>query len=296
MHYDNGAGDVGFVEDNLIWAPQIESEPVPQPPSENPNGIQANVGYYYAYNFQYVINLINESLIRCFQKLQSAEAPTLDTQDPPFMTWEKDNTVRLYARADMYDTDTFPRVEIYFNRSLYSLLSSLPSIKVDKIGVSPTSQYFQLLVKSYYGARISNVVSFGIHDLIYVDQEYSTIDQFTPVSSILLESSTIPVIPNQQSNPQIYIDGQPNQLSTTYNKFANVITDITADNASKPTVLYIPSGEYRMISLMNNQQPLHQIDIQCKWMDKTGEIHDVMLSPNSSVSLKIMFRRKKNLK
>ena len=294
MEYDNGAGDVGFATDKLIWAPQIQTVAVPQPPSVNENGLQANSEYYYAYNFQYVIKLLNDSLVRCFEKLQTSLVPTLDTQDPPFFTWEKDQTARLYAREDMYDSDAFPRIRIYFNRSLYSILSSLPSIKVSNIGSLQVFNYYQLIVCPYNGAKVSTVVTFGIHSLIYVDQEYSTVDQFSPVASVLFISSTIPIIPNSLANPQFYIDGQPNQLSDTYNKFANVITDVSSgDLAYKPSLLYIPSGEYRMIDMMNNKQPLNQIDIEVHWTDKTGVHRPILLAPNSSVTLKMMFRKKK---
>jgi hypothetical protein len=294
LQWDDGAGDIGIAFDNLIWSPQNKQETPPTPPSENPNGLQADVGYYYAYNFQYFINLLNESLIRCFNKLQASVVPSLDTVDPPFLVWNKDQTATLLAREDFYDSDKFPQVKIYFNRSLYSILSSLPSIKVSSLASQSEFKYYQILVKSYYGARISNIVQFGIHPLIYVDQEYSTVDQFTPVSSILFLTNTIPIISTFQSTPVIYIDGQPNQLTTTYNKFSNVLSDISSgDLAYKPSLLYVPSAEYRLIDLLNNKQPLNTIDIEVHWVDKQGVHRPIFLAPNSSVSLKMLFRKKK---
>lgn len=300
MEYDNGLGDVGFAESNLIWKPQIQGATPPVPPSENPSGIQSNSEYYWAYTFTHIIDLINDALTSCFNKLQVSLVPTLDNDTPPFMTWEKDQTARLYADKERYDIDVYPNAELgvirlYFNKSLYSILSSFPSLKVTQIGTTSNFNYYQIMIRAYKGTKVLVIPeSETTNGYIYVDQEYSTVDQFSPVASIIFTSALIPVIPNAQSNPQIWIDGQPLQLTSSYNQFSNIITDISAsDLCGKPSLLYLPSAEYRVISLQNNKQPLNQLDFEVFWVDKTGVSRSLLMAQNSSVSLKLLFRKKK---
>lgn len=300
LRYDDTMGTFLTEEEPLIWSPQIKDAPTPPPPSDNAGGLQSNTSYYYCYNFEYFINLINEAFERAMQRLRDA-LPFLVGKEAPFFVWQDNQTARLYAREDTFDSDsTGPYISINFNRSMYSLLSSLPSVKGAKLftdKIDPTN--FQILVKPWHGVRVVNVEESesGIHKLIVVPQEYSTVDQWSPVASVMFTTATIPILPTYQSNPQVFIDGQPNKLTETYDKFANVLTDISSgDLAYKPSLLYVPSGEYRMIDLANNKQPLNTIDIQVYWQDKLGFHHPLSLSPNSSVSLKIMFRKKKYLK
>jgi hypothetical protein len=295
LRYDDTMGTTLAEEEPLLWSPQIKDAPIPPPPSTLPGGLQSNTSFYYCYNFEYFIGLINEAFERAMTRLRNA-LPFLDGKEAPFLVWQNNQTARLYAREDTFNSDkTTPYVSINFNRSLYSVLSSLPSIKgvpIDTNRINPA--YFQILVRPWNGVRVVNVEESesGIHKLIYVDQEYSTIDQFTPVASISFTTATIPILPTFQSNPQVIIDGQPNKLTNTYDKFANVITDISADFAYKSSILYNPQSEFRMIDMSNNKQPLNTIDIQVYWQDKLGFHHPLNLSPNSSVSLKIMFRKK----
>ena len=296
LRYDDTFGTTLTEEEPLIWSPQIKNIPPPPPPSELPGGLQSNTAFYYVYNFQYFMNLLNEAMERAMSRLRNA-LPFLVGKEAPFFVWQDNQTARLYAREDTFNSDsTSPYVSINFNRSLYSILSSLPSIKgvpIDTNKINPA--YFQILVKRWGGARVTNLVDSepGIHNLIYVDQEYSTVDQWSPVASIMFTTSTMSILPTYQSNPQVYIDGRPNKLTNTYDKFANVLTDISSgDLCYKPSLLYVPSSTPRMIDMSNNKQPLNTIDISVFWQDKLGFHHPLNMAPNSSVSLKLMFRKK----
>lgn len=291
LEYDNGAGLVVSTQpENVIWSPQEKNASVPPPPSLTGTGFQRFGDYYYCYNFQYMINLINEAFIRAMDKLKLLVAPVLDFIEPPFLDWNDDQTATIYARESHFDSDVFPQVRIYFNRPLYSLLSSLPSIKFNI--TNPRKKYYQILMKRYYGAKVVTLPDFGIDQLIFSKQEYSTVNQWTPISSLIFTSSVLPIIPNALSNPVIYLDGTPLNLSQTYNNYANIITDISSDElAYKPEVLYVPSAQYRLIDLQNDQ-PINQIDIQVYWRDKLGFLRAFYLAPNSSCSIKLAFIKK----
>ncbi|MHA2087292.1 MAG: phage minor capsid protein [Promethearchaeota archaeon] len=275
----------------VIWSPQEKNAKVPNPPSLTGNTLQEFSEYYYMYNFQYMISLINDALERCMDKLKAIVTPILNTVNPPFLTWDDNQLSTMHARESHFDTDVFPQVRMYFNRSLYSLLSSLPSVKFDIS--NPKKKYYQLIMKRYNGAKVVEIQNTGIDRLIIARQEYSTVNQFSPVSSVMFMSSTLPIIPTYLSNPAVYIDGQPINLTNTYNNSANIITDISSDEmAYKPELLFVPSAQYRFIDLQNDT-PINQVDIQTFWRDKLGIVRPFYLAPNSSASLKILFQKKK---
>jgi hypothetical protein len=290
LEYEDAVGVITTAPaEPVIWVPQKANAPVPNAPSLNANGLQTFSDYYYCYNFSYWINLVNDTLVTAMNAL-IALVPALAGIEPPFMAWNDDQTATLYARESMFDTDVFPQVRIYFNRPMYSLFSSFPSLKYNIS--NPNRKYYQLLMKRYSGEKVIVLPNFGINALIWNKQEYSTISQFTPVGSVLFTTGTMPITSNQLSNTSVYIDGRQTQLTNTYNNFANIITDISSDElAYKPSLLYVPSSEYRLID-MNNDQPLTQVDVAVHWRDKLGVIRPFFLPPNSSCSIKLMFRKK----
>ena len=115
----------------------------------------------------------------------------------------------------------------------------------------------------------------------------------TPVSSIVFTSSQIPVIPNQYSNPQTYMNNQLVQLQQQGGSFALVISDFSSDGtAYKPTILYIPTAEYRCIN-MKSHKSLNNLDIQVWWRSKLGSLIPFYLGSGGSFSMKMLFRKKK---
>jgi hypothetical protein len=288
LEYDDGVGGINTTDAEYIqWVPQKVNAPVPEDP--NISGNKHTSDYYYCMNFQYMINLINVTLKTAMDKLKVL-APVLNTVDPPFLSWNQDNTATFYARESHFDVDVFPQVRIYFNRPMYSLLSSFPALKFNI--TNPNNKYYQILMRRFDGSKVVVLPSFGIDALIFSNQEYCTINQWTPVSSVMFVTSTIPIIATQLSTPVVYIDGKPNNLNSTYNNFANIISDVSSNElAYKPELLYLPSAEYRLID-MTNDQPLTQIDVEVHWRDKLGIIRALYLPPNASCSMKLLFRKK----
>jgi hypothetical protein len=79
------------------------------------------------------------------------------------------------------------------------------------------------------------------------------------------------------------------------NNFSPIITDLevplTRGDETKPTVNYSPQAEYRLIDLQSNS-PINSIEISIFWKDAYGGIHQFLLEPGCSASLKILFRKK----
>lgn len=125
-----------------------------------------------------------------------------------------------------------------------------------------------------------------------VFQEYSTIENLTPVSAIVFTTSTIPIVPNQLSSPLIFAEG--NILSNTSGNNSNfqlVLTDLeSGDLCYKPNLQYSPTAEYRRIALTGSS-PLSNIQLSVFWRNKLGNLIPFYLGSGASATVKFLFTK-----
>ena len=301
---------------SLFWVPVDDTIAPPIPPSQTINGYQVDSQYYWCYDYDHVLKIVNTALAEVMDKLKADALlnPAIYPPDfvidvpPPFMSWnESSNTATLYSRADLFNTANQPTalnplIEIHFNPTLYSMFNSLPikkSFLVDSgtgyvLGPPDYPPYYQIMVDNFNGAKaIQGLFGQQTERFIETPQQYSTISEWTPVSSLVFTSSTLPVVITNLSNPQLYQNNNLIQLERPGNNFANIITDLITDEQSyRGSLLYVPSAEYRWISLTTSQ-PINQVDIQVYWKSKIGKLIPFTLPSGGSCSLKVLFMKKK---
>ena len=290
LEYDDGLGGGGQTQPEFLqWIPQ-NVVPIPIAPSLTSNGLQTFSDYYFCQNYAYFIQILNNALTEAMNKLKLLVTPILDTVEEPFLIWNTDTvSATIYARESHFNSASTAKVNIYFNRALYSLLSTFNFIKFNTGVVR--NKYYKLILDRFDGFNVVVLPSFGIDELIFSNQEISTITEWSPISSILFTTSTIPINSTQLSVPSVYIDGQQNSLTPSFKNFSNIITDLSSDEFSyKSNLLYLPSAQYRYVSLQNNS-PLTNIDISVFWKDKLGIIREFLLLPGGSAEIKILFEK-----
>lgn len=272
---------------NLSWIPTNEHIPVPAPP----NPLQdTQTEYYYGNSFRHYCDLVNN----CFEtlteslKLASGEF-SLNTLLPPKLIWNEHNqTASLIGQEEFYNWSRATHVNIYFNRPLYSRFTSLPALKNFNKTLNRTYKIYMmddLTTKSM-------ILEIGGFDVLFIktSQEYSTISNWSPVASIVFTSNVLPIVASQQSEPLIYSN---NQLirSSVPQKFEKVISDMATNEMTyKPNLLYVPSAEYRRISLTGNSE-IRTVDINVYWKDKIGILHQFYLQSGASFSCKLLFEK-----
>jgi len=129
--------------------------------------------------------------------------------------------------------------------------------------------------------------------LVKAEQEWSSIDLMTPINSIVFTSNTLPLVLNQQSSSQSKSNKDVYTPTTQGSLTQHIltITDLMSNQQGyRPNILYVPSGQYRYITLQGNQ-PLNQIDINIFYQLKTGELIPFMLTNGGTASIKILFEK-----
>jgi hypothetical protein len=219
-------------------------------------------------------------------------------------------------------------LRIAFNASLYSLFSSFPATETiiegekfymlnmpkqvaslrDNSTISlralPLIPDYPFLYE-YHNAETGvltlpypdgSVLTYPLQDyFIVLKQEISTIDAWSPVSSIVFTSNQLPIVVSQFSASNSISNQVPS--ATIGNRFALVITDLmTNQQGFRPNIIYNPTAEYRRITLTGNMG-IRNIDINVFWRSKTGQLLPFRLPSGGSATLKLLFEKKdKNTK
>lgn len=312
LSYTNPSTLVEYnIREYLIFEPQNLAAAQPSPPSQNQNKLQNNFsGYYDIYSTQFFIYLVNNTLRTAFANLQTAVgAVNLPTQNAPVMTWDTNNDIAI-LNVDLagYD-DTLPSyIKIYMNSNMFNLFSSFP-VYIEGLSPATLGKNVRITTNSLGG---SNQIFFPptlpppppanpcpeypgppySYPAIQVIQEYSTLAIWTPITSVVFTSNTLPIVPNQVSAPLLFLNG--NQFTSGGNNadISQIITDFTSDDGIyKPFIKYQPTSQYRLISLMGNT-PIYNLDVEVYYKNRIGELVPFRLSSGSTATIKFLFTRK----
>lgn len=284
-------------QEYIIFVPQDKQAIVPAPPSQTNSGLQNNeTSYYDIYNYQYWILLVNTTFQTCFNNLNAqvvGAGLVLPTAYAPVMSWDTQGSIAI-LNGDVlgYDDNSANFIKIYFNSSLFNLFSSFPFI-IESVSATPSGKNARIIMTGFGGA---NVVPFPpvapVYTALQIVQEYSTIAVWTPITSIVFTSNTLPIISNQVSAPLLFYNGKKFQSGGNNSNIAQIITDFVAnDGVYKPNIVYLPTAQYRLVNLVGNT-PLYNLDISVFYKNRVGELIPIRLGSGGTVTIKILFTRR----
>jgi hypothetical protein len=107
----------------------------------------------------------------------------------------------------------------------------------------------------------------------------------------------LPLVFEATGDPVKFGQSNQGQTGNTQSAFQPIITDIALVNENahdyREYIQYAPTAEYRLASFQRSKQPINNIDIQVFWRCRLdGQLYPVQMFNGSSVSVKIMFRRR----
>ena len=241
--------------------------------------------------------------------LRASDNGTVDiSTKAPYIKY--DPTTGLYSLfTDTYSTGTpndsvsgtkQETLTISMNAELWGLLGTFPGI------IQPDGSV-KIKIDNQLGSNIHvpSSTTTGLPDTskgVYLEtkQNYpSTTMLWCPIDSIVFTSSLLPNMPEMVGlSYKSGIDKTVSTLISTNNNFQPIISDFSVylSNANGYTefINYSPQGEYRMIALSSSVQDIRNIDLQIFWKHRlTNQYIPLKLYNNSSISIKIMFRKKK---
>jgi hypothetical protein len=287
MEYETSGGISGAGPTNLIWKStnlHVKAPSKPAPLQES------QTEYYYGNSFRHYCDIVNNCFITLTNELKTNGGVALNDLLPPLLIWnEQTNTAELLAQELFYNSSRTNHVNIYFNRALYAKFTSLPALK-DYSGGS--GRIYKIYMKDDYSTK-SVLLDINGTDQLFIKtgQEYSTISNWSAVSSIVFTTNTLPIVGTQMSEPLVYYNGNAISSKIAQNS-ALIISDMaTNDLCYKPNLLYVPSAQYRYIDMIGTND-ITTIDINVYWKDKKGHLNPFFLQSGASASIKMLFELK----
>ena len=307
-----------------IWTPETldtEQAPVPEPGTTQ---IQQDLTtrYYWCYTITHWLTIVNAAYQACLTDIQAqfaanytapggwnlpGPAPTLQTLSPTITYNPSSNLFSIYA--DRYGFGGADRLSVggaadesfrmWMNQNTFGMFANfnnlyynLPNGLTNEILIYPIMYSNILTVPSPPGPVAKTY-------WIMNQDAPSTSMLWSPVESIVFCSTMLPLAYEGIGAPIRYGTSSVNTAASgnTEGNFTNIITDIaltiTSPNDYRSFIQYIPSAEYRMTSFLSSKTPINNIDVQLYWKNRLdGKLQPLAMFNGSSVSLKIMFRRR----
>jgi hypothetical protein len=277
-----------FVE----WETQ---EPSVRPPASPVITQELGNEYYYCYSYDWWVMLCNKALARAWL---GAGAP--GTSPPQMYYFNTATGATQFAitpdgadwiapgNPDDNDAITY---RLYMNSNMANLFNNFPGVWENR----SAGRSFQV----YHTTNYLGSPGFGAdgnHDAI---QEFASTSGWTPVDALVLTTSALPITAEQTTPPSLV-----GASDTGYNRgvaeaaFQPILLDVTKREITgaddwRQNFVYEATGEYRMVSLTAQTSPIANVDILAWWRNRLDDaLYPLRLSNGSSLSVKIMFRRK----
>lgn len=227
---------------------------------------------FYVYSYQYVVYLFNNMLKDCLLALNDISDTGISVA--PIMFFNTETQIcGMSMDSTEYGFNETGKINISMNTQMYALLSTLPA-----------SIIHSSLGRDY---QLNNMISSNPDVLV---QEYTTVELWNPVASIVFTTNTLPIYTTNTAPIQVYVDGKLSESNSTYN-FLNIMTDfIGNDLIFTPFVEYAPSI-YRFLSIKQGVS-IRNIDLQVLWMNRNdGQLRPLYLIPGGSCSVKLYLKK-----
>ena len=274
-----------------------DSLPIPAQPLTT---VDRSTTYYWIYNINDWVNLVNETLARQTEYLMSALASLSDgdpykgfTFNAPFVEYDVTSGLFTLYKDLKVDTsyNTSRSLNIYFNPKLYDILPFSAS-KVNSLYKINTFGKQNVILKTELNSSSQEVTV--QEKYVTVTTEFSPICLMNPIRNIYFTTNTLPVQPTLTQPPKVYSNTSLSS-SSGLPDISNILTDfsipVSATNNYNGELIYQPGAEYRLLN-MNSSFNLNKIDLSAFWSDKFGNSYPIYLQPGCSANLKLMMRHK----
>jgi hypothetical protein len=260
--------------------------------------------YYYLKYVDSFLRMINLTIIKVITDAGGTWA------HPDFFQWDSVSQKIVYNRGVTPPTVPNPTTpglppipaqsgwQLCINQALYNLLNTFRFNIFSAF--TPTTFNDPTLSKCYYQMNTSIVdnTDSAVGDYIKFVQQSSSVVNWSPVSSIVFTSGTIPIEPQLSGAPDNLNTVNPLTSSNIYqqNGTTKVLTDFcipfsSGVEATNQQIYYIPTSEYRLIDMLGNQN-LNELTIQVFWRDKYGGLHPMTLDAGAAANMLILLRKK----
>lgn len=258
----NSGGEINFVYLEYVCQNKFQNNV--------PSSAGIDSPYYHIFNVQQVVDMFN---VAC-----SSAVSVFEGLNAPFMVYNNDNTFSIY-----FDNQFLENYNFYVNESLYNLFRNFNYTYYSTDNQFPR----QLLVSNKLGLNLTTINSV---DYVIETQNYNSFCvDWSPVSSIVMTSATLPIVQEEVISAINIIQNTSNSSGGIEPQITDICLSLENPNDYNNNITYTASTNYRRISLTNDV--IQDFDIRIYWRSKKGLTYPILMSDNNSVSLKIKFEK-----
>lgn len=271
-------GGVDFPQP-VIFVPKVVIAPAPiqnQP-------FQVITPYYYAFEYQLLIDIVNTALAAAFV------ASGLVGNTPYFYLDTNTGQIKLVVdisnfapTATAAAPNPIPVATIFMNTDLTTFFSAFSG---SFNSVSPNGKDF-----------IFDLVQFGLNTNIppfnigvvatqkQFSQEYTVLPLWSSLKKIIITTNSIPIISE-------YTPTNNSGISSTLPIITDFIPQVELPGESRSIAFYNPTAQYRLVDLKSPEQ-LNTIDLKIYWQDIGDNIYPVLIGKYQQANIKLGFFKK----
>ncbi len=256
--------------------------------------------YYYMYDYQPMINMINTALATAYTALLVLE-PTFGASVAPWIVYDEPTmTFAIYGEETFWSDDPIDVLtsgKLWFNSQLWGLFKNFqfqfywtlgnpitPSstqnwVTLPLIGC--TNNYITNAIPPYflYGPTPTAV------NVVVNRQTYQNLVAWVDIRSVVITSGTL----NNRS--EFY------QPSGTFASIP-IVAEFTVSSVNgfdyRSGIVYQPTAEFRYFNLMSDG-PLTLVNLNVYWITRTGAQLPVYLEYQADYTIKLMFVKKEEI-
>jgi hypothetical protein len=241
----------------------------------------------YIYSYSQILDAMN-TVFKTQTSAMKAANPTQIIANP-FINYDSSTQLFTLYMDPYYDPSIGPTftppgtAEMWMNWHLFELFLYFSSM-ADPNNISYNSTNFmdyQITANGLYGL---NTVTPLIGGTTYIKntQLVKSIYRWNTLSTVVLLSSSLPIV--SETIPDIGNEGKI--------VFRPAVSDfqVPPSEADLSSIVYNPTAEYRMISLLGNAG-IRQMQISIYYTLKTGQYEQLYLAPGDAATIKLLFRK-----
>jgi hypothetical protein len=295
FNFDSNTYGIGMKFDGYEAFQYVEYVPV-----HDTNGTSNADGQQPVYDYQSFISMINIAFRKVVIKLWEASGHTMPIQDPtdlanpvPMMIYNGESSPIIIRFPEAWKTVGVAqqdKIVTYFNYQLYLFFQNFKTYFTNF-----DDPYAFRFIVDFEGDNYGVASPDGTGDIRlpadrnaynYYDmsQDGTTFSNWYDISEIVVTSNTIPMVKE--------IFGSKTTEGT--DQYFPILTDVstnflgTTPGQQKADIIYIPTPQYRLISL-NSHTDLNTIDFQFSYRDYKGQINPLYIGPGLVCTMKLLF-------
>jgi hypothetical protein len=289
----DSAGTTG--QKSLEWVPEtIYAGNVPLAPSLTPTKTQVVSPYYYLYDFNKFIEILNKAV----DDALLLSFPSYTGYVPKFIL-NSDLTISLLTDDNFAEgTGTF---SLYMNNALSQVISSF-YVDYQAVG-DPNGKDVLFRVFDLGNNRIqepnADPTAYTYPPPIFrMTQEYSSLADFNNITRLIFTSNSLPI--RSEFTPLAIPFGSTsdNFVNNPAPSYTSIVTDFALSSGNNGidnlagNLVYVASGNNcRMIDLIS-QNPIKSIDLQIYIVDTYDNVYPLLIPFANSINIKLEFRLK----